>query len=148
MSSIDLRASMCSGSRSSSDVPPSSEEKICGLRWTWRMSSYRVMAQKPGPSGSGFQCTGSSWRSALKASCGTAPRNASWSERSMWCAVFVIGLEVMDVLGDLPVGDPAAVALELEPLDRDERVDDLRSEPFAEDLVVLERVDGVVEALG
>ena len=39
MSIIDLRASTCSGSRSSSDVPPSSEENVCTSRWTARMSS-------------------------------------------------------------------------------------------------------------
>ncbi len=67
MSIIDLRASMCSGSRSSSEVPPISEEKSSGERCTVRMSSYRVTAQKPRPSGSGFQWTGSSWRSLANA---------------------------------------------------------------------------------
>ena len=39
MSIIDLRASTCSGSRSSSEVPPISDENRAGSRCTSRMSS-------------------------------------------------------------------------------------------------------------
>jgi hypothetical protein len=39
MSIIDLRASIWSSSRSSSEVPPISDEKRSTLRWTKRMSS-------------------------------------------------------------------------------------------------------------
>ena len=38
MSIIDLRASIWSGSRSSSDVPPTSLENVSVSRWTVRMS--------------------------------------------------------------------------------------------------------------
>ncbi len=54
----------------------------------------------------------------------------------------------MQVLGDLPVRDPGAVALDLEALDRDERLDDLRAERPAQDRVGLERVQGCVQRGG
>ena len=51
MSIIDLRASSSSGSRSWSEVPPSSEEKVRQSLATAVMSAWRVIAQKPRPVG-------------------------------------------------------------------------------------------------
>src|SRR5918999_3636556 len=56
--------------------------------------------------------------------------------------------EVMQVLGDLPVRDPGAVALDLEALDREEGLDDLRAERPAQDRVALERLEGCVQRFG
>ena len=62
--------------------------------------------------------------------------------------VWVMGLEVVEVLVDLPVRDPRAVALDLEPLDREERLDDLRAERPAQDRVALERLQGCIQRGG
>ncbi len=71
MSSIDLRASSSSGPRSSSEVPPRSEEKVRQSLATAVMSACLVIAQKPRPSRSACQWTGSSRRSTANISCGT-----------------------------------------------------------------------------
>src|SRR3954463_9112970 len=60
---------------------------------------------------------------------------------SVTWAMVVSALEVMQVLVDLPVRDPRAMALDLEPLDRQERLDDLGPERVAQDRVGLERVE-------
>src|SRR5688572_24669167 len=52
--------------------------------------------------------------------------------------------EVMQVLRDLPVRDPGAVALDLKALDREEHLDELRVEGPAQDRVTLERLEGCV----
>src|SRR3954464_8366777 len=56
--------------------------------------------------------------------------------------------EVVQVLVDLPVRDPRPVALDLETLDRQERVDDLGAQRVAEDVVGLERVEGLLQRAG
>ena len=77
------------------------------------------------PSGSGFQWTGSSRRSCgerlvrdrrRRTRRGRRGRCGSGSGSHGDC----LALEVVQVLGDLPVGDPGAVALDLEALDRQE----------------------------
>ena len=56
-----------------------------------------------------------------------------------------VSLQVVEVLLDLPVRDPAAVALDLEPLHGHERVHDLGAERGGQQLVGLERVQRLLE---
>src|SRR5918994_6556357 len=106
----------------------------------------------PGPSGSGLKCTGSSWRRVRNHSWGTRSTKASWLERSIsssgTVASVIVGLlEVMQVLVDLPVRHPGAVALYLEPLHGEERVDDVRSHRLAQHFVGFQRVEGIAEGV-
>src|ERR671922_2169225 len=55
------------------------------------------------------------------------------------------GSEVMQVLGDVPVRDPGPVALGLEALDGEERLDGLRAERAVQDRVGLESFERRVE---
>src|SRR5919107_4425430 len=78
---------------------------------------------------------------------------ASWLERSISSSGTVVSvtwglLEVMKVLVDLPVRDPRAVTLDLEPLDGEERVHDLRTHRVAQHLVGLQGVEGVAQRSG
>src|ERR1700722_15071356 len=66
----------------------------------------------------------------------------------MWLSVSgTLGslLEMLHVLGDLPVRNPGAMALDLEPLDRQEGLDDLWPESRAEHVIALERVERLLE---
>ncbi len=56
-----------------------------------------------------------------------------------------LDLEVLQVLGDLPVRDPRAMALDLESLDRQEGLDDLVPQCRAEHVIALERVERLLE---
>ena len=68
--------SRSSGGGSRSWVQPAQAENTSGVRLTWRTSSYRVTAQKPGPAGqpstlgSGCHDTGSVDRSSANTSYG------------------------------------------------------------------------------
>src|SRR5215207_4014241 len=83
---------------------------------------------------------------------GTRSTKASWLERSISSSgtvtsVIVGLLEVMQVLVDLPVRHPGAVALDLEPLHGEERVDDLRAHSVAQHVVGLQRVESIAEGV-
>src|SRR5918994_6449682 len=106
----------------------------------------------PGPSGSGLKCTGSSRRRVRNHSWGTRSTKASWLERSIsssgtLTSVIVGLLEVMQILVDLPVRHPRAVALYLEPLHGEERVDDLRSHRLAQHFVGFQRVESIAQGV-
>src|SRR5918911_28483 len=111
------------------------------------------MHQKPGPSGSCWKWTGSSRRSSANISCGTRSTKLSWSARSTSSrrrseAVPVMVLEVVEVLLELPLRHVGAMAVELEALDRDERLDELAPHRVGDDVVGLQRVERGVEGRG
>src|SRR3954453_2963792 len=69
----------------------------------------------------------------------TAPRNASLG--TLVCT----SSEAMGVLLELPVGDPAAEALELGALDHAERLDERRPERVVDHRIRLERLERLLE---
>ena len=110
MSIIDLRASISSGSRSCSDVPPISEEKVSPVAVDGADVVVARDAQNPGPSGSSLQVHGvlaaqereHLVRDAVDEGVVIGEvdvlerrrRRCSWSPR----------LEVVEVLVELPIG--------------------------------------------
>ena len=60
-------------------TPRANELNVLGWRLIVRMSSYLVIAQKPGPSASGCQCTGSLARSQAYCCPRDGRRRTSWS---------------------------------------------------------------------
>ena len=123
MSSIDLRASSSSGSKSWSELPPRSDENVRQSLATAAMSSWRVMAQKPRPSCSSCQWTGSSWRKSANISCGTPAANRVVGVESD--RLPSVASQVVQVFGQVPVGGVLAAALELEALQGHERLHQL-----------------------
>ena len=148
MSSIDLRASSSSGPRSSSEVPPRSEEKVRQSLATAVMSACLVIAQKPRPS-----------PLVLPVHRVLAAQDREHLVRDAIGEAGVIGeIDVREPhLRDLdhqrcrmyslevPVGDVLAVALQLEPLHRQEGVDDLGPDRVADRRVGLERVERLAQ---
>ena len=127
MSIIDLRASIWSGSRSSSEVPPSSERVELDVA----VDLADVVVAGDRPEARGRRARGSSGRGprarrVANHSCGTrVDERVVVGEVDLAAVVVMAFLEVVEVLVDLPVRDPRAVALDLEALDGQERVDDL-----------------------
>src|SRR3954465_9121870 len=67
---------------------------------------------------------------------------------SVVCVMASYRSQVVEVLVDLPVRDPRAMALDLEPLDGQEGVDDLRAHRVAQDGVGLQGVEGLLQRAG